>query len=102
MLMTVLAQLVAYESDELGYITYVFKRLEEIDKDYKYIMCVRYPNWNHKKINLGDIGFLSFIEITAGEDKWFNGKDMIPYKYNTIQFLKFINIPEKIDNEYIM
>ncbi len=100
--MTVLAQLVASDSDSLGYITYVFKRLDVLSEETQYIMCVRYPNWNHRRIGLGEKGFLSFLEIKAGEDKWFNGKDMIPYNYNAIQFLKFINMPESLGNEYIM
>lgn len=100
--MTILAQLVASSSDGLGYITYVFKRLDKSDEETQYVMCVRYPNWNHRNINLGEKGFLSFVEIKAGKDKWFDGKDMIPYNYNTIQFLKFIDIPETSDNEYIM
>lgn len=100
--MTILAQLVASDTDNLGYITYVFKRLDELTKEAQYIMCVRYPNWNHRRINLGEKGFLSILEVKAGEDKWFNGKDMVPYNYSTVQFLKFINMPESLDNKYVM
>lgn len=100
--MTVLAQLVASNTDSFGYITYVFKRLDELDKESQYVMCVRYPNWNHRRINLGEKGFLSFLEVRAGKDKWFNGKDMVPYNYNAIQFLKFINVPENLNQEYVM
>lgn len=100
--MTVLAQLVASDTDNLGYITYVFKRLDELAKEAQYVMCVRYPNWNHRRINLGEKGFLSVLEVKAGEDKWFNGKEMIPYNYNAIQFLKFITMPETLSQEYVM
>lgn len=100
--MTVLAQLVASDTDSCGYITYVFKRLDELNKDSQYIMCVRYPNWEHKRINLGEKGYLSILEVKAGKDTWFDGKEMIPYKYNAIQFLKFISMPENLNQEYIM
>ena len=100
--MTVLAQLVASDTDNLGYITYVFKRLDELAKEAQYVMCVRYPNWNHRRINLGEKGFLSILEVKAGEDKWFDGKEMIPYNYSAVQFLKFITMPETLSQEYIM
>ena len=70
--MTIPAQLVAIDTDSFGYITYVFKNLDELAKETQYVMCVRYPNWNHRKINLGEKGFLSVLEVKAGEDKWFN------------------------------
>ena len=102
--MTVLARLVAKEADTLGYVTYVFECLdEEILKDTKYIMCTRYPNWNHRTIDIGEVGYLNFFEIRAGVDKWFDGEKMISYNYNGIQFDKFVSKPkEKDKNEYIM
>lgn len=101
--MTILAQLVASNTDNLGYITYVFKCLEDdVASISKYIMCVRYPNWDHRRIALGEIGYLTFEEIKAGVNTWYNGKRMIPYKYNAIQFLKFVGKPEELSHEYIM
>ena len=62
--MTVLACLVAKEVDTLGYITYVFECLDkEVVELSKYIMCTRYPNWNHRAIELGEVGYLNFVEI---------------------------------------
>lgn len=89
--------------DTLGYTTYVFECLDtEVIKYTKYIMCTRYPNWDHRQIELGEIGYLSFVEIRAGIDKWFNGKDMIPYNYNNIQFIKFIEKPKDFNcNKFI-
>lgn len=101
--MTALCQLVASQEDSFGYITYVFKCLEDdIAYDTRYIMCVRYPNWMHRPVTLGEIGYLSFKEVRAGIDKWFDGENMIPYKYDDIQFIKFIEKPEEISCEYIM
>lgn len=98
--MTVLAQLVASNTDNGGYVTYVFKCLE--DNVTKYVMCTRYPNWNHRKLQLGEEGFLTYEEVKAGIDTWYNGQGMIPYKYNAIQFLKFINKPKRLSHEYVM
>lgn len=101
--MTVLAKLVAKENDTAGYITYVFECLDkEIIKDTKYILCTRWPNWEHRKIDIDEVGYLNFVEIRAGIDKWFDGKNMIPYNYNNIQFIKFVKKPEKKDYKYIM
>lgn len=101
---TALVKLVADYEDTFGYITYVFECLEEyIIKQTKYVMCVRFPNWQTKNLNIGDIGYLEFREIRAGIDKWFDGEKMIPYNYDTIQFIKFIDKPEeKEDEKYIM
>lgn len=102
MFMIALVQLVASEIDSLGYITYVFKRLEDYTDLTKYIMAIQYPNWDHKKLELGDIGYLHYEEIRAGIDKWFDGTQMVPYNYNTIQFIKFVYKPEDKDHKYIM
>lgn len=101
--MTILAKLVAKENDIGGYTTYVFECLDkEALKETKYIMTTRFPNWNHRNLNVGEIGYLSFFEIRAGIDTWFDGEKMVPYKYNNIQFDKFVVKPKKRDNEYIM
>lgn len=100
--MTALVRLVAKEEDTLGYVTYVFECLDtEIIELSKYIMCTRYPNWSHRSIKIGEVGYLNFVEIRAGIDKWFDGKNMIPYNYNGIQFIKFIQKPETQECEYI-
>lgn len=100
---TILAKLVAKEKDTLGYITYVFECLDEdIIKQSRYIMCTRFPNWNHRNIEISETGYLNFVEIRAGIDKWFDGNNMIPYNYNNIQFLKFIAKPRSNNYEYVM
>ena len=101
--MTVLAELLACEEKALGYITYVFECLDEdVRKETRYIMCVRYPNWEHRKIEIGEVGFLNVERIKAGIDKWFDGNNMVPYKYDTIQFIKFIKRKEKKAHKFIM
>lgn len=101
--MTILAKLLVSESDSMGYITYVFECLDDsIIKQTKYIMCTRFPNWDHRKIEIGEIGFLNFFEIKAGVDKWFDGTKFVPYRYSNIQFMKFIERPAKKPHEFTM
>lgn len=101
--MVALAKLVARETDSMGYTTYVFEILdEEIRKITKYIMCTQFYNWDHRLVELDEIGYLNCIEIQAGIDKWFNGSTMIPYNYNMVQFIKFISKPKKESHEFIM
>ena len=93
----------AKESDTLDYTTYVFECLDsDVVKYSKYIMCTRYPNWDHRNIELDEIGYLNFMEIKAGVDTWFDGSKMIPYLYNGIQFIKFVHKPESKNYSYIM
>lgn len=100
---TVLAKLVAKEKDVLGYITYVFECLDvDVAKDFRYVMCTRYPNWNHRNIELEEVGYLNFMEVKAGVDTWFDGSKMVPYAYNGVQFIKFIHKPRSKNYEYVM
>lgn len=88
------------ETDAMGYITYVFEVLEldEIKRlGTKYLTTVRYPNWDHAKVKIGDIGFVSMISVIGGIDQYYNGKTMNYYKYSNDQFLKFIPMKSKID-----
>lgn len=91
------ARLITSSCDGMGYTTYVFENLEYRDYDYKYIMCVRFPNWNQNPFKNDDVGFLTVRYVRAGIDKWFDGEEFIPYKYTNIVFLKFIE--EKIQTQ---
>lgn len=63
-MITILAKLVAKSSDIDNYITYVFVDLESKE----YLMCVQFPNWEHRELRLGEIGYLEYKEIRAGVD----------------------------------
>ena len=96
--MTIFAKLVAERNDN-GYISDVFKCLDkEVAKESPYVMCTRFPNWNHRELEIGEIGYLEFVEIKAGDDTWFDGATRIPYRYNMIQFIRFI---EQQDEETV-
>jgi hypothetical protein len=75
----------------MGYTNYVFEDLEFTDYDYKYIMCVRFPNWNQTSFDYGDIGYVTVSYVREGIDTWYDGKEFIPYKYTNLVFLKFIH-----------
>ena len=90
------AKLVAKVTDGLDYTTYVFENLEYTDEDYKYFMCVRFPNWNQGSINLEDIGYVTVKYVKGGIDKWYDGHDFVAYKYTNIIFLSFIQEKKKV------
>lgn len=88
--LTLHAKLLVVCPEELGYRTLIFEDLEYKDSDLKYITCVLFPNWNQGPMKVGDEGYLQIKYISAGVDKWFDGKTFVPYKYTNIQFLKFV------------
>lgn len=81
-----------------GYCIYVFENLESDYWDNKYIMCVRYPNWEGNTPNINDEGFLQYTYIYAGNSYYnrLTGTNSI-YEYNHVRFDKFL--PLKVDNE---
>ena len=87
-MITLKARLIQKDEDTGGYWIYVFENLDGKFWYDKYIVCTRRPNWEHRPIHEGEIGFLTFEEINAGKTEWFDGQKMIPYAYNTIQFIR--------------
>jgi hypothetical protein len=91
---TIKCKLIVKEKDFLDYQTLVFKSLEEgnIPFGKHYIMCVRFPNWHHRDIDEGEIGFLTYNEVIAGKDGWYDSEsgNIIPYNYSNLIFIKFV------------
>ena len=87
---TIHAKLVAEQTDGMGYTNYVFEDIESKDNDFKYVMCVRFPNWDQASFNIGDIGYLNIRYVEQGVDKWFDGKNFNFYRYTNVIFMKFI------------
>ena len=101
--MVALVKLVAISTDSQDYTTYVFKCLEDyMIEQSPYIMCTKWPNWNTGIFKIGDVGYLEFVEIRAGIDKWYNGENFVPYCYNNIQFIRFILKPQEDQEKYVM
>lgn len=103
-MITVYSQLIASEADLMGYITYVFKNLENAPFGHNYCMVTRLPNWNHRDIEIGEIGYLTYNEVVAGQDKWFcpDTGQMIPYNYTNIYFIKFVKPVDSSKKDIIL
>ena len=91
----------SYE-DTLGYINYVFEDLEYQEHDYKYYTCIRFPNWNQAKFDIGDEGFVTLKYVREGIDEWFDGSQFIKYKYTNLIFLQFIHLKTETNITNIM
>lgn len=87
---------VAESSDNMGYQNYVFENINYTDEDNRYMMCVRFPNWNQEYFDIGDEGYVTVKYVREGIDKWFDGTNFNVYNYTNVIFLKFIPIKEKI------
>ena len=97
-------KLVAQQKDSLDYTTYVFEIInsDEIEMlGYKYIMCTRWPNWDHRELVNGEIGYLNYSIIIAGQDTWYNGSTNVYYKYSNYQFNKFVSEQKQVFNKNI-
>lgn len=96
--MVIFGRLVAYHSDFGGYITYVFQNLDKCTPSLKYVMCTRWPNWDCDTLQLGDEGYLHYEERRAGIDEWWDGNQFIKYKYDNLQFVKFV--PKAVKEDF--
>lgn len=94
---TIHVKLVAFRRGCWDYVTYIFQNLD--DKDGEYISCTRFPNWTCAELKVGDVGFLKYREVIAGDSRWYDWKTnrYIPYKYSGIHFLDFIYEKPKED-----
>lgn len=62
-------------------------------------MVIKFPNWSTPSIKIGDEGYLHYEERKAGIDEWYDGTNMIKYKYDNIQFIKFVPKPTEEEKE---
>lgn len=99
---TYYVKLKAKTVDISNYITYVFENLNSQNYNDKYIMCVQFPNWDQKTINIEDIGFVNIRYVQAGVSEWYDGEKFNVYKYTNIIFLKFIHEQKKVNNEFLI
>ena len=67
-------------------------------------MVTRLPNWNHRELEVGEIGYLTYKEVTAGEDKWYSQEEnkLIPYNYTNIYFVKFVKKQDNSNKDIII
>lgn len=88
------AKLLAKCTDMFDYTTYAFQNVD----NGEYVLCTRFPNWEHPTIEVDDVGILQFKEVIAGEDSWYNGSGMTPYNYTGWHFIKFVPLIKKVDD----
>ena len=69
------------------YTMYVFKNLE----DSTYVMCTKLPNWQTPDVTVGDVGFLNYQIVKAGEEYYNPSTDeTVKYSYSNIYFINFV------------
>ena len=85
-----------------GYIWHIFKNLEPINPDTMYIACIEFPNWTKDSFITGDKGYLTVKYVEQGIDKWFDGKNLIPYNYDNVIFLVFKHEQRMITEEIML
>ena len=85
-----------------GYITYVFENIDSHTWNNQYIMCVQFPNWEQKTINIGDKGYVNVRYVKEGISQWYDGEKMNVYKYTNVIFLKFIHELPQVNNEFLV
>ncbi len=89
-MVTIYGKLLAKTHDIGGYTTYVFQNLDSAPFGHKYVMLTRWPNWQCSNIDVGEIGYVTYKEVIAGKDTWWNGSDFIPYNFTNLVFIKFV------------
>lgn len=99
---TLYCQLKAKEHDLLGYTTYVFENLENAPFGHKYLMLTRWPNWQCRNVDIGEIGYVTYQEVIAGKDTWWNGTKDVPFNYSNLIFIKFIKENKKDNSKDII
>ena len=83
----------------------MFELLDDCDIEtwkYRHLTCVRYPNWQCRQLNIGDVGFVEVNIVKAGIDTWYDGIRQVPYKNSAKQFLRFIEKGEHETGEYTL
>lgn len=85
---TIRAELITFREDLGGYIIYVFKNLA----NGTYEMCTRMPRWESPGLKIGDVGYLKYNIVIAGDDSWYNKNTntKVSYNYTNVYFVDFI------------
>lgn len=102
--MTIHCKLLAREEDLMGYQTLVFKNLDNAPFGYNYCMVTVWPNWESYIPVNGEIGYLTYDSVTAGEDTYFNRETNTIEKYNftNLIFNKFVREQDNSKKDIII
>ena len=93
MIHVVKAKLLLIQEQPDDYNVYIFQDLST----YAYVWVTKLPNWNMITIpRVGDIGFLKYKTVEAGDDMWYDNVNNIkvPYKCTGEYFEGFVHEKE--------
>ena len=81
------------------YTIYVFKNLQ----NNSFIMCTKLPNWQTPNVEIGDEGFLKYVEVVAGQE-YFDPvtNSNKKYNYSNIYFENFIKESDVVNSNIIL
>lgn len=85
-----------------GYKTYIFKNINGYELEDEYFMIVRRPNWEHRELQVGEYGYVTFEKIKAGVDTYFKDNQNLFYNFSTNQFIKFLSNKKGVDEEFTL
>ena len=102
--LTIHCRLLAKEADLMGYQTLVFKNLDNAPFGNNYCMMTVWPNWESYIPEVGDIGYVTYDSVTAGEDTYFNRETKTIEKYNftNLIFSKFVKEQDNSKKDIII
>ena len=81
------------------YTNYVFKD----NNSSEYIFCTRLPKWEVPEIDIGDIGYLQYQKVRAGDEYFDPDKqEAIVYKYTNSYFMNFVKKSDTFKNKEII
>lgn len=95
---TIRGKLVAKLDEQ--YTTMVFQNLDELnDSLLRYVTVTKLPNWTGSIPNIGDVGFLEYEYVNAGDEYYQRNTGVKEtYKYTQCYFLNFV---KELDKELI-
>ena len=101
---TIKCKLLAKEYDILDYHTLVFKNLENnCPFGHAYVMTTVSPNWQSKIPEINDVGYLTYEEVTAGDNYYSRSTQTImKYNYSNIYFIKFVKEQDNSKKDIII
>lgn len=81
------------------YTIYVFQELDS----RQYIMCTKLPNWHSVELSIGDIGYLEYSIIKAGDSYYDPTEDKyIKYLYSNVYFINFVKTNNLVQNNELI
>ena len=89
---TIHCTLLAKEEDIMNYQTLVFKNLDNAPFGNQYCMVTVWPNWESYIPSIGDIGYLTYDNVIAGVDTYYdrNTNSIVKYNFTNLIFNKFV------------